>query len=276
MTAVTAPSTVTAAGLAARWRLTPWDADGLGLDATAELVELDDGAPAALAALLTAVDVAAQAAGCALITTRLAASRAIARAALTDAGWREIERSFSLALALPGWEPPPTLRRAIAVEPAGPADAEALAELAGSAFDYSRFHEDPAIHPSRSRARYRRWIVDSLENGDEIWVHRRAGAIAALMSFRRRSATEVQLLLGGAALGLGLLAPMFWVGVLRRLAADGVTVVTSRVSAANDGAVRLHDALGFIRGAPEVGATKLYAPASVAAPWSPPRTAERI
>lgn len=273
MTPVTALSTVSVAGVAARWRLTPWDADGLGLPATAELVELDDGPASAQAVVLAALDDDLGARDVALVTTRVAAERTATLAALTAAGWRAVETSHALTLDLAGWSPPPSLRRAVAVEPATAADALALAELAATAFDYSRFHEDPRIHPARARGRYRRWIVDSLSNGDEVWVHRRAGQVAALMSFRRVAPTQVELRLGGVAVGLGPLASMFWVGVLRGLAAQGVAAIATRVSAANAGALRLHDALGFARGPIAIGATKLYAPSLVAAP--PPRTAVR-
>jgi hypothetical protein len=273
MTPVTALSTVSVAGVAARWRLTPWDADGLGLPATAELVELDDGPASAQAVVLAALDDDLGARDVALVTTRVAAERTATLAALTAAGWRAVETSHALTLDLAGWSPPPSLRRAVAVEPATAADALALAELAATAFDYSRFHEDPRIHPARARGRYRRWIVDSLSNGDEVWVHRRAEQVAALMSFRRVAPTQVELRLGGVAVGLGPLASMFWVGVLRGLAAQGVAAIATRVSAANAGALRLHDALGFARGPIAIGATKLYAPSLVAAP--PPRTAVR-
>lgn len=233
MALVAALSTVSAAGVAARWRLTPWDADGLGLPATAELLELDDGPPSAQAAVLGALDDELVAGGVALVTTRLAAARTSTLAAVTAAGWVAVETSHALTLDLAGWAPPPSLRRTVAVEPAVVADAPALAELAATAFDYSRFHEDPRIHPDRARGRYRRWIVDSLTNGDEVWVHRRGGQVAALMSFRRVAPTQVELRLGGVALGLGPLASMFWVGVLGGLAGQGITAIATRVSAAN-------------------------------------------
>jgi hypothetical protein len=107
MTLVTALSTVSVAGVAARWRLTPWDADGLGLPATAELVELDDGPASAQAVVLAALDDDLGARDVALVTTRLAAERTATLAALAVAGWRAVETSHALTLDLAAWSPPP-------------------------------------------------------------------------------------------------------------------------------------------------------------------------
>jgi hypothetical protein len=275
MSAMAAASIVQRGAAAITWRLTPWDADGLGRGR-----RRSSWSTATMARLRRA----GGGAGRARRRPAAAATRRWSPRGSRPSGprpWRRwpspagraVETSHALTLDLAAWSPPPSLRRAVAVEPATAADAPALAELAATAFDYSRFHEDPRIHPARARGRYRRWIVDSLSNGDEVWVHRRAGQVAALMSFRRVAPTQVELRLGGVAVGLGPLASMFWVGVLRGLAAQGVAAIATRVSAANAGALRLHDALGFARGPIAIGATKLYAPSLVAAP--PPRTAVR-
>ena len=256
------------------WRPTPWDADGLGVAHTIELTAVT-GADADLAAALATVDAEAIAAGAALATTRVDEAAVAELAALTAAGYRAIEQSCALRVDLAA-PLPPIARRAVAIEAATAADATALADLAGDAYEYSRFHEDPRIHPSRARARYRRWIVDSLGNGDLVWLHRHHGAVAALMSFRRAGA-HAQLLLGGVRRDLGPLASMFWAGVLGGLRDDGVTTVDTRVSVANAGAMRLHEAFGFIVTARAVGATKLYSPDELASELTSrrPTTAER-
>ena len=255
------------------WRATPWDADGLGVAATVEVTALTGADPADLAAALVALDGVAVAAGAALATIRVPAAATAIVTALTAAGWATVETSHPLTLALTGQ----AFGRAVAVTAATAADAAELADLAGDAFDYSRFHEDPRVHPSRARARYRRWIVDSLGNGDEVWLHRHRAALAALMSFRRHG-DHVQLLLGGCRRDLTLIAPMFWAGVLARLAAEGVATIATRVSAANAGALRLHEAFGFVRAGTDLGLTKLYDPSALASPLAAraaPSTAER-
>lgn len=256
------------------WRPTPWDADGLGVAHTIELTALTGEGPD-LAAALAIVDAEAIAAGAALSTTRVDESATAAIAALTAAGYVAIERSCALRFDLTA-PPRPIARRTVAIEPARLADAAALADLAGDGFDYSRFHEDPRIHVSRARARYRRWIVDSLGNGDEVWLHRHHGALAALMSFRR-AGDHVQLLLGGVRRDLGPLASMFWAGVLGRLRDDGVTTVDTRVSVANDGAMRLHEAFGFAVTSRAIGATRIYDPDALASERASrlPTTADR-
>ena len=175
---------------AVTWRLTPWDAAGLGVAATVELTAVIGATPSALAAALAELDARAAAHGAALATTRVDADAGPVRAALVAAGYLEVERSQALTLALAELDPRRVFGRAVAVEVATAADGPALADLAETAFAYSRFHEDPRVHPSRARARYRRWIVDSLGNGDEVWLHRHRGALAAVMSFRRRASAR--------------------------------------------------------------------------------------
>jgi hypothetical protein len=110
-----------------------------------------------------------------------------------------------------------------------------------------------------------------------VWIHRHRGELAALMSLRRHG-DHVQLLLGGCRRDRTLIAPMFWAGVLARLVADGVATVSTRVSAANAGALRLHAALGFAGAGTDLGLTRLYAPSTLASPLparAAPTTAER-
>jgi len=249
---------LTVGGVTLAWRPTPWDARGLGV-ATVELTAVTYQDARALPAALAALDDALIADGIGLASTRVASVDVALVDALTTAGFAPVERSHPLALGLATASLP---RRTVAVEVATVDDRDALVALARDGFDYSRFHEDVRIHPSRSRDRYARWIADSLAQqlagtGDEVWVHRHHGALAAVMTFRRR-ADHVQLYLGGTAPGLGLVAPMFWTGVLARLRAEGVVTIDTRVSAANVAAMRLHAALGFAIIGADVGCTKIY------------------
>lgn len=249
---------LTVGGVTLRWRPTPWDARGLGVS-TVELTGVSYGDPAALPAALAALDDALCADAIGLATTRVPLADAALVAALIGAGFAHVETSHPLALALAAHGLP---QRTVAVEPAVAADRDALVALARDGFDYSRFHEDARIHPSRARERYARWIADSLDQslagaGDEVWLHRHRGAIAAVMTFRR-AGDRVQLYLGGTAAGLGLVAPMFWTGVLLRLRGEGVDRVDTRVSAANVAALRLHTALGFAITGTDAGCTKIY------------------
>jgi hypothetical protein len=83
----------------------------------------------------------------------------------------------------------------------------------------------------------------------------------------------VQLWLGGVRPDVAMIAPMFWAAVLGRMRDQGTVAIDTRVSSANAGAVRLHDALGFVAAADELGATKIYASSRLAAAL--PTTAER-
>jgi hypothetical protein len=250
-------------------RPAPWDERSLGVSVI-ELVEIAGHEPAALDAVLAGVDRLCAAEGVGLATTRIAASAEPAVAALRRADYRHVETSHALRLS--PVTVAPGLRRGLTIERAQPADATALAELVRT-FEHSRYLEDDRIHPARGRERAAGWIVDSLTNGDEVMVTRRNGMIAAVMSWHR-TRDEVRLLLGGTALAAGPIAAMFWAAILEHLAAAGVVAIETRVSAANPAALRLHRALGFVAGGPDLGMTKLYSggAAVVGAPPESPRT----
>ena len=247
--------TITAGGGRLRWRPTPWDQRALGV-ATIEIVELDrdEAAPALLAAL----EGEARARAIGLATLRIDAGRRGLKQALQDAGFAYVETSHPLTLApLAGRDIERVFRRTVPIERATRADQAELAALARDAFDYSRFHEDARIHPARARARYHGWIGDSFDQGDELWIHRRAAGIAAVMTLRV-TGDQVQLYLGGTRAGDNLIAPMFWAAVIAMLRDRGLAAIATRVSAANLAALRLHLALGFVATATDLGFTRIY------------------
>lgn len=270
MTHQPGPRTYASPGSSVQTRAVPWDALALGVPVI-ELIELAGDEPAALDAVLAAVDATCATEAVGVATTRIVACADAAVAALARAGYRHVETSHALRLA-------PVviargLDRGLSIEPATTADAPALAALALAAFTHSRYLEDDRIHPARARARMARWIIDSLGNGDDVVVARRRGALAAAMSWRRVG-DSVRLLLGGTAQDAGPIAPLFWTAVVRELAGRGVRAIHTRVSTANPAALRLHHALGFVAGEPELGMTKLY-PVGEPIVGSPPRDVER-
>ncbi|MCE9577002.1 MAG: hypothetical protein K8W52_27900 [Deltaproteobacteria bacterium] len=249
--------TLSESGVTIRWHTTPWDRRSLGVT-TVELLAVDYADPVGLPQALAEFDRVAIADAVGLATIRVAAADRALIAALVGAGFAHVETSHPLALDLAAHDPARVFRRAVDVEVAGPGDRDELVALARDGFDYSRFHEDARIHPGRARARFAWWIADSLKDDrDEVWIHRHAGAIAALMSFRRQG-DRVQLLLGGTRPDAGPIAPLFWAGVLTRLRAEGATMVATRISAANPAALRLHTAFGFVETATDAGLTKIY------------------
>jgi hypothetical protein len=248
---------VTVDGGALRFRATPWDARALGVP-TIELLAIDLVRDDAAGPLLAGLEAACLARGVGLATVRIDAARRALTQALQRAGFAYVETSHPLALApLAGREIERVFRRTVAIERATAADRDELAALARDAFDYSRFHEDARIHPARARARYHGWIGDSFARGDELWVHRRGGAIAALMTLAI-DGDRVQLFLGGTRPGDALMAPMFWTAVVAMLRDRGMDAIATRVSAANLAALRLHLALGFVASATELGFTRIY------------------
>lgn len=253
--------TLTVDGAWLRWRPTPWDARALGV-ATLELCELgpvDDGDGGARArAVLAALEADCVARGVGLATVRVDAGRRGWKHALQDAGFAYVETSHPLTLApLAGRDVERVFRRAVPIERATRADQAELAALARDGFDHSRFHEDARIHPARARARYHAWIGDNFAADDELWITRRAGAIAALMTLRV-TGDQVQLFLGGTRRGDELIASMFWAAVVMMLRDRGLAAIATRVSAANLPALRLHHALGFVATATDLGFTRIF------------------
>ena len=243
-------------GARLRWRPTPWDARALGVD-TVEITELEVERDDAVPALLAAFEAEARARGAGLATLRVDAGRRALKQELQDAGFAYVETSHPLVLAPLGRELPPALRRTVGLERASEADRAELQALAHDAFEHSRFHEDPRVHPARARARYAGWIADSFAHGDELWLHRRGGRVAALMTLRV-TGPRAQLYLGGTRDGEALIAPMFWAAVIVMLRDRGCASIATRVSAANLGALRLHLALGFVATATELGFTRIF------------------
>ncbi len=240
-----------------RWRPTPWDARALGIP-TIELLDLDLDRDDAAGPLLAALEATCVAHGIGVATVRVDAGRRRLTQALQDAGFAYVETSHPLTLApLAGRPVEQVFRRTVPIERATRADHVELAALARDAFDYSRFHEDARVHPARARDRYHGWIGDSFEHGDELWVHRRAAGIAALMTLKV-TGDRAQLFLGGTRAGDSLVAPMFWTAVLAMLRDRGLASIATRVSAATLAALRLHLALGFVATATELGFTRIY------------------
>jgi len=260
---------LTGAGATLRWRDTPWDARALGV-ASAEIVAID-GDPAGAPPLLAELDRVAAAAGIGVIVVRLPAEARELKRHVQVAGYQFVETSHPLRLAPIPADLGPIGRRRVAIEDAAGADRDPIAELARASFDHSRFHEDARVHPARARARHAGWIGDSFDRGDGCLIHRRAGGVAAIMTFRLDGAAAT-LFLGGTRPGLELIAPMFWAAVVAELAARGATRIDTRVSAANLGALRLHLALGFVARGTDHGFTRIYdgALASVGSPPAPP------
>ncbi|HVV85016.1 MAG TPA: hypothetical protein VHE35_18255 [Kofleriaceae bacterium] len=252
-----ADRTLTVDGGRLTWRPTPWDARALGVD-TIEITELATDRDGAAPALLARLEAVAAARRVGLATVRVDAERRALKQALQDAGYAYVETSHPLVLApLAGRDVERVFRRTVPLERATRADQDELAALARDAFDHSRFHEDARIHPARARARYHGWIADNFDHGDELWLHRRATGIGALMTLRVEG-DRARLLLGGTRPADSLVAPMFWAAIVAMLRDRGLAAIDTRVSAANLAALRLHVALGFVATATELGFTRIF------------------
>jgi ribosomal protein S18 acetylase RimI-like enzyme len=134
----------------------------------------------------------------------------------------------------------------LALRNVSPSDGEAAAairSIAGQSFVDDRFHADHNCPPGAADRRYRLWVDDLLADGAVRFqvLALRASPIAFMAS------RDSDLLLAGferryANAGLG---EFFWLLVLSRLRADGVTRVRTRISVNNGAALNLYARLNF-------------------------------
>jgi ribosomal protein S18 acetylase RimI-like enzyme len=162
---------------------------------------------------------------------------------LEELGFRVIDTGLGFAKQLDGG-PAPT--RA-SVRPATPEDEESVTRVAARAFTMSRFHLDPLFGSERANRVKEAWARAYFagERGEEMVVAERDGDLVGfLLLLRPDAATAVIDLIGmvedahGAGLGEAMIA-------LGTTLLPGVSTMTMHTQAANVGAVRFYERLGF-------------------------------
>jgi hypothetical protein len=113
-------------------------------------------------------------------------------------------------------------------------------------YSFSRFHESPFVEQSLSCNRMQVWVEDLLNKQVPCLVLKSVKSQSLLgYMFYTIQGTKAELLLGGCTNGNSLYATTLWLEVLSYLKGEGVNKVTARISAANDGVVRLYSQFGF-------------------------------
>ena len=139
--------------------------------------------PAAPTGLVLQMEKAA-ASGDAFFFAKLPGTDAAAAAALEAAGFRQVDTQVTLER---GAEPAATAPR-VKVRPAEPRDRDAVLDIAGTSFRFSRFHQDPRIGLTAAHAVKRAWAANCLDGrrGEEVLValdqDRPAGFLAVLLA----------------------------------------------------------------------------------------------
>lgn len=125
-------------------------------------------------------------AGCALMDCRIAETDIDGAFSLERAGFRKVETLVTLERPVSDFPALESGNCKIAIA-SGNADADACSAIAGKAFRFDRFHEDPFIHNSVASAIKRHWARnDVLERADRVFMalcgDKAAGFNACLIS----------------------------------------------------------------------------------------------
>lgn len=162
---------------------------------------------------------------------------------------------FSLQMTLVGMKKRP--RPALTGKPrvATPADHARIEAIAGTAFDFGRYHRDRRFPRALADKRFAAFVRQAMNQpgpGEKFLVLGPEGHPVAFMFLTVQNA-RAQWWLGGVARDAanGLLGPMLFAGVLDALEAEGVRSVTAKISAANTGVMNIYSHLGFQASAPE-------------------------
>lgn len=165
---------------------------------------------------------------------------------LEAAGFRFIEVQLRATL--------PRLRSAdpgpprITVRPASPPDHGGIARIAGSAFNFGRYHADPRFPRSLADQRYRVWMERILAGpGPGTWIGV-VGPEGLPGGYLHAEITEGRADIRLAAVdrgAAGIAGPELFRGAIHEFAHRGVDQVTARVSAANTSVLNIYASLGF-------------------------------
>ena len=129
-----------------------------------------------------------------------------------------------------------------------PDDRQRLIDIAGTAFQFGRYHADPRFPRNLADLRYRVWVESALSEQPEntrIFV---VGPIGHPVGFLHVALTRpvADLRLAGVnASDSGIAGPELFLGALKQLRAEGIERVTARLSAANTSAINLYAAMSF-------------------------------
>jgi ribosomal protein S18 acetylase RimI-like enzyme len=123
-------------------------------------------------------------------------------------------------------------------------DRKQIENLSVKYFNHGKFHEDPLIERKVADQRNVNMVRDLTKHACTK-VGKIKGKVFAFMIFKKIDNKRVDLILGGVHKDFRKYSYSFWHRVLSQLKDEGLLSVTTTISAANMGAVRLYNNLGF-------------------------------
>jgi hypothetical protein len=162
---------------------------------------------------------------------------------------------FCVQVTLPGLQAARIQASRYQLRRAQPPDADRIRQIACGAFQFGRYHVDPAFPRELANARYRQWMENALAESadctliyvieDETGVQGFYHVIVDDGTADLRLAA-VDISMQGTLIGFDLYA-----GTLLRLKEAGVRQVVSKISCANTPVMNVYSALGFRFSRPE-------------------------
>jgi hypothetical protein len=182
-----------------------------------------------------------------LISTRSRAQAVSEIADLNRAGFISVDLNFEAVLSRRRTPGIPATR--FTCRPAEPEDFDEIYRIAGTAFQFGRYHTDPRFPRELADRRYVHWMRSALEErspGHDIFtVGPRAKPIGFLHAAFENSVTEIRLAAVDPESDFGVTGLALYGGALRLLHERGYTRTKARISAANTAVVNIYAALGF-------------------------------
>jgi len=226
------------------FRETPWDLKSLGLT-TREILDIRAGSTGQYLSLIKDFDEACISDRIDLAYVRIPAEELLAKHCLQDCRYRFVETSLKISSAVPSSAGTDgKMRHAMELTTACESDFPQIEEIAETAFNFGRFHEDPLIPGNEAALRYRYWIGEMRQQGCQFLVYRSGSKVISFMSYRL-SGNTAELILGGSRQDQGFISVLFWPAVFKYLKEQSVHKVQTVISAANLGVMNLYISFGF-------------------------------
>lgn len=180
-----------------------------------------------------------------LVSCRANATSAALADRLSAAGFRFLE--LQLRATLPRLRDATLRTPRLTVRTPAPEDHLRLIEIAGTAFEFGRYHADSRFPRALADRRYRLWVEGALADPSEQSRLFVVGPVGEPVGFLHVFVADgvADLRLAGVDRAAGIAGPELFLGALKQFAAEGVERVTARLSAANTAAVNLYASMFF-------------------------------
>lgn len=190
---------------------------------------------------------------CSLVSISVAVGRLGEMATLQRFGAQVIDLSLTMVLPMASRR----LRHVgeVKVRLADGKDLDPILDIAGTEFEFGRYHRDPDFPRHLADERYKHFVRNAItqpQDGECVFVDECNEQINAFMVVRRSGRTA-QWVLGGVKSdeGVAMLGPLFFSGVVNALATDSVRSMRAKISAANTNVLNVYSLLGFMATKPE-------------------------